>query len=70
MNDDVMTATEVAERWHKSPVTVRQACSGYGNVPPRFRPEEIRKSGIMWLISKKAVIRVFGPEPVNDNKNP
>lgn len=61
--DDVMTAKEAAERWHKAPITIRQACSGYKKSPPRFLPDEYRQSGSTWLITRAGMIRVFGEEP-------
>lgn len=58
--EDVMTAAEAAERWGVSPVTVKQACSGQRNTPPRFTSDECRKSKGTWLVTKKGMERVYG----------
>ena len=60
--DEVMTATEAAQRWGLAAVTVRQACSGYVKSPPKFTKEETRRSGSTWLITRAGMCRVFGPE--------
>lgn len=60
--NEVMTATEAAERWGIAKVTVRQACSGYKKSPPRFTAEETRQSGSTWLITVEGMQRVFGKE--------
>lgn len=60
---EVMTAAEAAQRWHKADITVRQACSGYKKSPSRFRDDEIRRSGKVWLITVAGMTRVFGEEP-------
>lgn len=60
---EVMTAAEAAELWGLSPITVRQACSGYKKAAPRFTEEEIRKAAGTWLITRTAMERVFGPQP-------
>ena len=61
--NEVMTVAEAAQRWGKSVVTVRQACTGYKKAAPRFTSEEIRQSGSTWLITVVGMIRVFGQEP-------
>lgn len=58
--EDVMTAAEAAERWKISPVTVKQACSGQRNTPPRFTSEECRKAKGTWLVTKQGMERVYG----------
>lgn len=62
--NEVMTATEAAERWGIAKVTVRQACSGYKKAPPRFTTEETRQSGSTWLVTVAGMTRVFGDEPI------
>lgn len=59
--NEVMTAAEAAEKWGKAPITVQQACSGYKGAPPRFTPEEARKAGRIWLVTRAGMERVFGP---------
>ena len=61
--DEVMTATEAAARWHKSSITIRQACTGYKKAAPRFTAEEARRSGATWLVTKAGMTRIFGAEP-------
>ena len=62
----VMTASEAAERWGKSDITIRHACTGYVKVPPRFKEGEFRRSGKVWLITVDGMTRVFGPEPTGE----
>lgn len=61
--DDIMTAKEAAVRWGIAPITIRQACSGYKKSPPRFTPEEARKSEGTWLVTRAGMERLYGPEP-------
>ena len=61
--NDVMTSAEAAERWKISPVTVKQACSGQRNTPPRFTSEECRKAKGTWLVSRQGMDRLYGEEP-------
>ena len=56
-----MSASEAAALWGKAPITVQQACKGYGNIPPRMKPTEARKSGKTWLVTRTGMERVFGP---------
>lgn len=60
--NEVMTASEAAERWGIASITVRQACSGYKKAAPRFKENEARRSGSTWLITVEGMRRVFGPE--------
>lgn len=61
--EDVMTTKEVAERWGRSPVSIKQLCTGAQGRPPRLIVgEECRKSGGTWLITKQGIERLFGPE--------
>lgn len=60
--EDVMTAAEAAERWKISPVTVKQACSGQRNTPPRFTSSECRKAKGTWLVSRLGMERLYGEE--------
>ena len=61
--EDVMTSAEAAERWKISPVTVKQACSGQRNTPPRFTSDECRKAKGTWLVSRQGMERLYGEEP-------
>ena len=60
---EVMTAAEAAELWSKSAITVQQACSGYKKSPPRFTEKECRKAGRIWLVTRAAMERLYGPMP-------
>lgn len=61
--DEVMTTKEVAEKWGRSPVSIKQLCTGAQGRPPRLIVgEECRKSGGTWLITKKGIERLFGGE--------
>lgn len=62
--EDVMTSAEAAELWGISPVTVKQACSGQRNTPPRFTSDECRKSKGTWLVSRQGMERVYGMKQV------
>lgn len=62
----VMTTSEAAERWGKSDITIRHACTGYKKAPPRFKEGEFRQSGKVWLITVEGMTRVFGPEPTGE----
>lgn len=58
--EDVMTAAEAAERWGLSSTTVKQACSGQKNTPPRFTEDECRKSKGTWLVTRAGMERLYG----------
>ena len=60
--EDVMTAAEAAERWKISSVTVKQACSGQRNTPPRFTQDECRKAKGTWLVTRQGMERLYGEE--------
>lgn len=57
---DVMPTSEAAKEWGVAQVTVMQGCSGYKKSPPRFTPEECRKSGGTWLVTRGGMTRLFG----------
>lgn len=60
--EDVMTSAEAAERWGISPVTIKQACAGQRNTPPRFTKSECRKSKGTWLVTRYGMERLYGKE--------
>lgn len=62
----VMTATEAAELWGVGEATVKQACSGQKGFPPRFAPEEFRKSKGTWLVTRAGMERLYGSLPSVD----
>ncbi len=61
--EEVMTATEAAEKWHLAGRTIQQACTGQKGFPPRFTPDEARKTGRIWLVTREGMERVYGPQP-------
>lgn len=60
--DDVMTTAEAAERWGLSQTSVKQLCTGAQGRPPRLLIGECRKSGRTWLVTRKGMERLYGPE--------
>lgn len=58
--DDVMTMLEAGERWGKTPDSLKQNCMG--RVKNGFKSGEFRKSGRIWLVTRQAMERVYGPE--------
>lgn len=57
--DDVLTLNEASKIYGVSPVTVRQACTGQHGTPPRFTPEECRKSENVWLVTRAGMERLY-----------
>lgn len=60
MLEKVMTVKEASERWGMPVTTIKQACSGQRNTPPRFTPEECNKSGGTWLVTHAGMVRLYG----------
>lgn len=60
--DDVMTASEAAERWGLNVFTVRKDLTGQNGLPGKFWASEARKSGNTWLVTKSGMNRVYGKE--------
>ena len=52
---EVLTATEAAELWSLDPSTVKKACQ-----QGRFTEQEARKSEGTWLITRAAIMRLYG----------
>ena len=61
--EDVLSTTEAAELWGISPTTVKLYCLETKDRPPKFKKNEYRKSGNVWLVTRAAMIRVFGEMP-------
>jgi hypothetical protein len=61
--EDVMSTTEAARRWNVSPTTIKIYCLGTAKQAPKFKKGECRKSGNMWLVTREAMVRLFGDEP-------
>lgn len=57
---EVLTAAEAAEKWGLSPITVRQACTGYKKATPRFTENEARKAAGTWLVTRAGMERLYG----------
>lgn len=53
--NEVLTLAEAAQMWKKDTSTLRNAIR-FG----KFKPDEIKKSGNVWLIKKSAMERVYG----------
>lgn len=60
--NDIMTASEAAERWGLNVSTVRKDLIGQYGLPGKFWASEARKSGNTWLVSKSGMNRVYGKE--------
>lgn len=63
--DEIMTTQEAAQRWGKDRGSVKHLCTGIQGRPPRLTPDECRKSGGTWLITRAGMERLYGAE-----KNP
>ena len=61
--DDVYTLAEAAQKWGLSDGSVLRNAIRQG----RFREDEYRQSGATWLITKPAMVRVYGM-PRGDKK--
>lgn len=58
---DVMTTGEAAAIWGKSPISVKQLCTGVQGRPPRLIVDvECRKSGKGWLVTRQGMERLYG----------
>lgn len=60
--NNVLTFKEVSEKWNKDPSTLRR-----NRINGVFKEDEVRKSGNVWLISKREVERVYGKEELDEN---
>ncbi len=60
MLEGVMTFTEASERWDIAPRTLRASATGQNGAPPRFKEHEFAKSGGTWLVTEKAMRRLYG----------
>lgn len=59
---DIMSTAEAAQRWGLSQTSVKQLCTGAQGRPPRLMPEECRKSGNAWLVTRQGMERLYGKE--------
>ena len=53
---DVMTTQEAGGLYGRTAHTIKQACES-----GRLTPDECRKSGKMWLVTKAGMERLYGP---------
>ena len=61
---DVMVISEAAQRWKKEVSTLRKACARGA-----FKTSEARKSGNVWLITVQGMVRVYGPELIEQTSS-
>ena len=51
--EDVMTTGKAVELWGKSPISIKQLCTGVQGREPRLKIDvECRKSGKIWLVTR------------------
>lgn len=62
--EDVMTTLEAGERWGITPNALKQNCQG--RVKNGFHPEEFRKSGRTWLVTRAGMERLYGKQKESD----
>ncbi len=60
--NEVLTTPEASKRWNVPQVTIKKACAGQKGYPPRFTPDECRKSGGTWLVTRQGMERLYGKE--------
>lgn len=60
--NDIMAISEASEKWNLLPDTLKKACAGQKGYPPRFTPDECRKSGGTWLVTRQGMERLYGQE--------
>lgn len=62
---EVLTLKECAQLWHVSVDTLKQKCIGRVKGDLSFTQEECRQSGKTWLVTRKAMTRLYGEPPQN-----
>lgn len=55
VENEWITLSEAARRWGRADSTLRHAIRR-----GRFLPDEVRKSGKVWLVRTSAMIRLYG----------
>lgn len=60
---EVLTLKEAAELWHVSVDTLKQKCIGRVKGNLAFTQEECRQSGKTWLVTREAMVRLYGEPP-------
>ena len=59
---NVLTITEAAELYQLDESTLKKACTGQKGYPPRFKENEYRKAGKVWLITREGMERLYGKQ--------
>ena len=57
---EVLTLKEAAEIWQVSDNTLKQKCMGRVKGNLAFTDTECRQSGKTWLVTREAMIRLYG----------
>ena len=60
---EVLTLKEAAGLWHVSVDTLKQKCIGRVKGDLAFTQEECRQSGKTWLVTREAMVRLYGEAP-------
>ena len=60
---EVLTLKEAAELWRVSVDTLKQKCIGRVKGDLAFTQEECRQSGKTWLVTREAMVRLYGEPP-------
>ncbi len=64
--NEVMSIGEAATIWGISSDTLGQNCVGRVKGEKAFTDTEKRKSGKIWLVTRSAMIRVYGEPPTEE----
>ena len=62
---EVLTLKEAADIWQVSDNTLKQKCIGRVKGDLAFTQEECRQSGKTWLVTRDAMVRLYGEPPQN-----
>ena len=62
---EVLTLKEASELWQVSVDTLKQKCIGRVKGDLAFTQEECRQSAKTWLVTREAMIRLYGEPPFN-----
>lgn len=59
---DVYSTKEASELWGISDSNLRNALNRYGRFDEQIKKVLVKKSGGSWIVTKKAMEEVFGPQ--------
>lgn len=59
----VLTLKEASQIWQVSDNTLKQKCMGRVKGDLAFTQEECRQSGKTWLVTREAMVRLYGEPP-------